>query len=96
MIRPPWPEDRLLRELQALLFRDRAAHPEAWAARDREGDQDQPAGGAAGGAGGGGPEGGAADADPAPDLSDDGLADRFATLQGADWRYVPVWGKWLA
>lgn len=72
MIVPPWHDDRLHREFNALLRLDVKKN---------------------------GPmpsiEEGAEHQDVAPDLSEDAIADRFATQHGADWKHVAQWGAWF-
>ena len=73
MIRPPWTEDRLRREFQALLNRDigkKGPMP----------DPDSPD----------------EAAKPAPDLSEDAVAQEFIGGQGAIWHHVDAWGAWFS
>jgi P4 family phage/plasmid primase-like protien len=58
---PPWPEERLRREFDAIYRLDNDRHPP----------------------------------DAPMDDSEDGLAALFVQLSGAEWRYVPSWGRWM-
>lgn len=107
-IRPPWPEDRLRREFDALKRLDDRNHgqsgpsaPSQGSAGPGEVDRKNPRqgeGGADDGSGTSGEETGAA-ADgpgtPAPPFSEDALAAAFTAAHGDDWRHVLVWGRWL-
>lgn len=82
MLRPPFEDDRLRRDFDALLARDAANHgaiPDPATERHTASDStDEPR---------------APDLPPA--LSEDALAASFTARHGADWRHVPAWGRWL-
>ncbi|MEM7500360.1 MAG: phage/plasmid primase, P4 family [Pseudomonadota bacterium] len=86
-IDPPWHEERLRREFEALLKRDRAAN--AWPAGEADAAFDN---GAAGGSDNG--AGAAPDCERAPAFSEDALATAFAEAHGRDWRHIAAWHTW--
>ncbi len=83
MIVPPWPEDRLRREFEALLQRD----------HDRF--RSLPMAGAPGALIGGEREAAPGVETPRFRYTEDALAGYFVQLDGEVWRYVPAKGRWM-